>query len=94
MLFHGRDGVTIMNEQSRANIDWVSDIVVKLLCGACTIMLGVAVNSLQSMNSEIKALSENVFELSSQSKVLNITIVNLEKRLDKLERVEQKNHAD
>lgn len=83
-----------MNEQSRANIDWVSDIVVKLLCGACTIMLGVAVNSLQSMNSEIKALSENVFELSSQSKVLNITIVNLEKRLDKLERVEQKNHAD
>lgn len=79
-----------MNEHSKANIDWVSDIVVKLLCGACTIMLGVAVNSLQSMNSEIKALSENVFDLSSQSKVLNITIQNLEKRLDRLEARQEK----
>lgn len=79
-----------MNEHSKANIDWVSDIVVKLLCGACTIMLGVAVNSLQSMNSEIKALSENVFDLSSQSKVLNIIIQNLEKRLDRLEARQEK----
>lgn len=79
-----------MNEHSKANIDWVSDIVVKLLCGACTIMLGVAVNSLQSMNSEIKALSGNVFDLSSQSKVLNITIQNLEKRLDRLEARQEK----
>lgn len=90
MIFHERVGVTIMDQNSRANIDWVSDIVVKVLCGACTILLGVAVNSLQSMNSEIKSLSENVFDLSSQSKVLNITIQNLEKRLDRLEAKQEK----
>lgn len=64
---------------------WVGDIVMKVLCGAAVCLLGVAVNSLQSMNTEIKALSQNVFELSSQSKVLNVTILNLEKRVDKLE---------
>ena len=83
-----------MNEHSKANIDWVSDIVVKLLCGACTVLLGVAVSSLQSMNTEIKTLSENVFELSSQSKVLNVTIQNMEKRLDKLERNEEKSQSN
>lgn len=83
-----------MDQNSKANIDWVSDIVVKLLCGACTIMLGVAVNSLQSMNTEIKTLSENVFELSSQSKVLNITIQSMEKRLDRLERAQEKTKPD
>ena len=83
-----------MDQNSKANIDWVSDIVVKLLCGACTIMLGVAVNSLQSMNTEIKTLSENVFELSSQSKVLNITIQSMAKRLDRLERAQEKTKPD
>lgn len=79
-----------MDQHSKANIDWVSDIVVKVMCGACTILLGVAVSSLQSMNTEIKSLSQNVFELSSQSKVLNVTIQNLEKRLDRLEREQEK----
>jgi hypothetical protein len=85
MLFVTRHGVTLMEGHTRANIDWVSDLVVKALCGACTILLAVAVSSLQSMNTEIKTLSQNVFELSSQSKVLSVTILNLEKRLDKLE---------
>lgn len=79
-----------MDQHGKANIDWVSDIVVKVMCGACTILLGVAVSSLQSMNTEIKSLSQNVFELSSQSKVLNVTIQNLEKRLDRLEREQEK----
>lgn len=90
MLFPVRQGVTFMDQHSKANIDWVSDIVVKVMCGACTILLGVAVSSLQSMNTEIKSLSQNVFELSSQSKVLNVTIQNLEKRLDRLEREQEK----
>lgn len=85
MLFTTRAGVSIVDGQTKTNIDWVSDIVVKVLCGACTILLGVAVNSLQSMNTEIKQLSENVFELSSQSKVLNVTLLAQEKRIDRLE---------
>lgn len=64
---------------------WAGDIISKVLMGAVTVLLGVAVSSLQSMSAEIKTLSENVFELSSQSKVLNVTILNLEKRVDKLE---------
>jgi phage shock protein A len=74
-----------MQETTKADISWISDLVVKALCGACTILLAIAVASLQSMNSEIKALSSSVFELSSQSKVLNVTIANLEKRLERLE---------
>jgi septal ring factor EnvC (AmiA/AmiB activator) len=75
-----------MDSGSRANIDWISDLVVKALCGACTILLAVAVSSLQSMNTEIKSLSTNVYELSSQSKVVHVTLQTLEKRLDKVER--------
>jgi septal ring factor EnvC (AmiA/AmiB activator) len=85
MLTPSRKGVTVVEGSTRSNIDWISDLVIKALCGACTILLAVAVSSLQSMNSEIKTLSENVFELSSQSKVLNVTIANLERRLEKLE---------
>jgi uncharacterized 2Fe-2S/4Fe-4S cluster protein (DUF4445 family) len=85
MIFADRVGVTLMDASQKANIDWISDLVIKALCGACTILLGVAVSSLQSMNHEIKILSENVFELSSQSKVIGVTIHNLEKRLDKME---------
>ena len=65
--------------------DWASEIITKGLMGAATVLLAIAVSSLQSMSAEIKTLSENVFELSSQSKVLNVTILNLEKRVDKLE---------
>jgi phage shock protein A len=64
---------------------WAGDVISKVLMGAVTVLLGIAVTSLQNMSAEIKTLSENVFELSSQSKVLNVTILNLEKRVDKLE---------
>ena len=65
--------------------DWASDVITKSLMALAVALLGIAVNSLQSMNKEIKDLSASVFELSSQSKVLNVTIANLERRLDKLE---------
>lgn len=65
--------------------DWASDVITKGLMALAVALLGIAVSSLQSMNSEIKQLSANVFELSSQSKVINVTIQVQEKRLDKLE---------
>jgi uncharacterized protein YoxC len=65
--------------------DWAGDVITKGLMALAVALLGIAVNSLQSMNKEIKELSTSVFELSSQSKVLNVTIANLERRLDKLE---------
>jgi len=68
-----------------AMADWASDVITKSLMALAVALLGIAVNSLQSMNKEIKELSTSVFELSSQSKVLNVTIANLERRLDKLE---------
>lgn len=61
------------------------DFVYKILCALCTVLLGIAVNSLQDMNSEIKRLSENVFELSAQSKVLIVTLDNIERRVTKIE---------
>ncbi len=78
-------GLAIMQQDTKNDISWVSDIFVKLLCGVSTVLLGVAVSSLQSMNTEIKQLSANVFELSSQSKVINVTVIAQEKRLDKME---------
>jgi chemotaxis protein CheY-P-specific phosphatase CheC len=74
-----------MQPQVKENVSWISDLVLKVMCGACTILLSIAVNSLSSMNNEIKSLSANVFELSTQSKVIAITTSLLEKRLDKLE---------
>jgi septal ring factor EnvC (AmiA/AmiB activator) len=81
-------GRTMFQEGSVA--DWASDVITKAMFAACTVLLGIAVNSLQSMNKEIKDLSASVFELSSQSKVLNVTIANLERRLDKLEHASEK----
>jgi chemotaxis protein CheY-P-specific phosphatase CheC len=74
-----------MQPEVKENVSWISDLVLKVMCGACTILLSIAVNSLSSMNNEIKSLSANVFELSTQSKVIAITTSLLEKRLDKLE---------
>lgn len=65
--------------------DFVSDIVTKAMYGAITVLLAIAVNSLQSMSAEIKALSAHVMELSAQSKVLIVNLANLERRLEKLE---------
>lgn len=69
---------------------WVSDLIMKLMCGVCTILLSIAVNSLDSMRGEIKLLSQNVSELGAQSKVLVITISNLERRLEKVENDNEK----
>jgi hypothetical protein len=78
-----------MDQPTRRDIDWISDLFVKALCGAATILLGIAVHSLQSMSAEIKVLSTNVYELSSQSRLLAATLTHLEKRIDKMEKVEE-----
>jgi len=78
-----------MDSGSKANIDWISDLVVKAFVGAITLLLGFAVHSLQSMNEEIKTLSHGVYELSSQGKVVKVTIDAIEKRLDKLEQAKE-----
>jgi hypothetical protein len=69
---------------------WIGDLVLKLMCGVCTILLSIAVNSLDSMKTEIKGLSANVYDLGTQSKVIAITTTLLEKRLDKLEAENEK----
>lgn len=72
----------MMTEEKK---DFVSDIVTKAMYGAITVLLAFAVNSLQSMSAEMKALSAHVMELSAQSKVLIVNLANLERRLEKLE---------
>jgi len=74
-----------MEEGTKTHIDWLSDIAVKVFAGASTILLGVAVSSLQSMNHEIKELSNNVFDLSAHTKVMNVSIETLKERIVKLE---------
>lgn len=78
-------GVTIVENSTQANINWISDLLVKALCGAATILLGVAVSSLNSMNVEIKNLNKSINDLSSQSSVIVTTIGVMGKRLDKIE---------
>ena len=74
-----------MRAEDRASLDWISDLVVKALCGACTLLLAFAVHSLNSMNAELKDLSTNVFELSSHTKVMNVTLDTLKEKIKKLE---------
>lgn len=74
-----------MNDGVQANINWISDLVVKALCGACTILLGIAVNSLNSMNGEIKELAQSVNALTVSSTVVTEGQKTIGSRLDKLE---------
>lgn len=78
-----------MEQQTRRDIDWISDLVVKALCGAVAIMLAVATHTLQTMSEEIKVLSNNVYELSSQSRLLSAALTHLEKRIEKMEKLEE-----
>jgi septal ring factor EnvC (AmiA/AmiB activator) len=69
----------------QANINWVSDLLLKALCAACTILLGIAVSSLQSMNQEIKQLSKSVADLSVSSSVIIEAQKRTDTRIEKME---------
>lgn len=84
-MFCRHPGVTFVDSSTQANINWVSDLIVKALCGACTILLGVAVTSLQSMNQEIKHLSKSIADLSVSSSIISESQKRTDGRLDKLE---------
>ena len=79
-----------MQKDMQENVNWISDLVVKALCGACTILLAVAVTSLQSMNLEIKELNKSISDVSSQSRVILNTIEMMQKRIEKLEVQEER----
>jgi cell shape-determining protein MreC len=85
MLFTSHYGAALMESKTKRDIDWFSDLVIKVLCVAATALLGVAVSSLQSMNAEIKELSTNVYELSSNTKVMNVSIESLKERIERME---------
>jgi chemotaxis protein CheY-P-specific phosphatase CheC len=74
----------------REQITWLSDLMLKALCGAITILLGVAVSSLQSMNAEIKELNVSVNNLSTESRVVSSTIESLAHRVSKVEAEQEK----
>ena len=74
----------------REQITWISDLMLKALCGAITILLGVAVSSLQSMNAEIKELNVSVNSLSTESRVVSSTIESLAYRVSKVEAEQEK----
>lgn len=78
-------GVTLVQTHTQENINWVSDLIVKALCGACTILLAIAVNSLNSMNSEIKDLSKSINQLSISSSVVSESQKTILIRVEKLE---------
>jgi len=80
----------VMQKDLQENVNWISDLVVKALCGACTILLAVAVTSLQSMNLEIKDLNKSISDVSSQSRVILNTIEMMQKRIEKLEGQEER----
>lgn len=80
-----------MDNTTQANINWVSDLVVKALCGAATILLGIAVNSLSAMNTEIKELSKSVQELAVSSTVVAEAQKTTKNRLSKIEAEAEKN---
>jgi hypothetical protein len=82
--------VTFVDSGTQANINWVSDLVVKALCGACTLLLGVAVNSLSSMNDEIRTLSKSVNELSINSTIVLEAQKAVDSRLTKLENEDER----
>lgn len=63
----------------------LSDLVMKALAAACTLLLAIAVSSLNSMNSEIKDLAKSVNELTVSSTVVIQSQKSIEHRLQKIE---------
>lgn len=78
-------GVSWVDANTQASINWVTDLLVKALCGAATILLSIAVASLEDLNSEIKSLADSVNELTITSSVVIETQKTLNARLEKLE---------
>ena len=74
-----------MRESTQQNIDIFGDLLLKTLCGVCTVLLGIAVNSLGTMSDEIKDLSTSVNTLTVSSTVVTSTQKALLVRLEKLE---------
>jgi chromosome segregation ATPase len=85
-----KNGVIAVGKELQANIDWISDLILKALSAAITILLGVAVSSLQSMNTEIKELNISVNNLTTESRVVSSTIESLAHRLSKVEAEQEK----
>ena len=84
-MFTNIDGVNIVDSTTQANINWITDLLVKALCGAATILLSIAVASLEDLNTEIKSLANSVNELTVTSSVVIETQKTLNARLEKLE---------
>lgn len=89
-MFGTYQGVTVVNRETQDNINWISDLLVKGLVGAATILLGIAVNSLNAMNGEIKELAQSVNTLTVSSTVVLEAQKVVEKRLDKIELSQEK----
>ena len=78
-------GKYIMQDVTKNDIRFASDIIVKALCGVCTILLGIAVQSINTMSEEIKDLSVSVNTLSVSSSLVVATQKTLHDRLVKME---------
>lgn len=78
-------GKYIMQDVTKNDIRFASDIIVKALCGVCTILLGIAVQSINTMSEEIKELSVSVNALSVSSSLVVATQKTLHERLVKME---------
>lgn len=78
-------GKYIMQDVTKNDIRFASDIIVKALCGVCTILLGIAVQSINTMHQEIKELSISVHALSLSSSLVVATQKTLHERIVKIE---------
>lgn len=74
-----------MQDVTKNDIRFASDIIVKALCGVCTILLGIAVQSINTMSEEIKELSVSVNALSVSSSIVVATQKTLHERIVKME---------
>lgn len=74
-----------MDATTKKEIDWITDLILKGFVGVSTVLLGIAVNSLNSMNSEIKELADSVNSLTVSSTIVIQSQKSIEIRLTKQE---------
>lgn len=79
---------------SRDNVTYATDLVVKLLIGICTVLLGLAQSQLEKMSDDISKLTLAVADVSKDASLAAHAILTLDRRLTESEAKDAQEHKE
>jgi hypothetical protein len=79
---------------SKDSVAYATDMIVKLLIGVCTILLGLAQNQLEKMSADISRLTLAVAEVSKDASLATHAIKAMDRRLSQNETTDSLEHKE